>query len=1027
MTNNRLRPTLERAARTLAQRALAFEAAAGLIVLCLLSLAAALLNRWSPLQEAAAFGFHAAAGACFLVWMSWRALLHLRRPAGPDELAARLERTHPEWMDAFACAVELEGRDPARLRSLERAVVEKARVELGGRDFTSELLPPRLRTPALLVAAGAVLLLALPAFFNDGARKARYHAGDLLAGRSGGIEVRPGSAEVPRAGDLTIQADILRWEREARIDYYEDGERHTYPMNPAGDGELRFTLFELNEGTRYRVVTPSLRSRWYSVDTYTPPALEEYRLQAEPPAYTGQPVVSQSSPEDLRVPDGSTLRWTVRPGPGVTVALETESGKIPFRVEADEPARLAWMPEVSQDWRLVLTDDAGRQVRTPPHRVELIPDHPPTVEITSPARDLTLTPEGVLAIEGQAQDDYGLTRVSLVISKSGRERTYRVIWPGGSGPPEELPLRLRPRTTLDLESLGASPGDVISYFFTATDNRRPNPQTARSEIYFIEVREEPEIVEQDGAPMEEEEIDLRALVVELKRLIRLTWETVGASEERAERLREELEMALAELRLETIRRTADIAERTGLPEDHPLIAILNRAAERIGAASRLAGLGMVEDSLDPQEQALADFVAIENELNREQTRSREPQEGTGSGEGADPGEESTAEAEAMEEMRQTAEALRRMADAQAARNAAASRQEGRASDPELEAELAQRQRDLAAEANALRRRLDRLPGAEPSSLSVDSAAQTMERAAGRLARGDPGAAARDGERARTDLLQALSHLETMMRQQLSQALNRLAEQAGDLAGQQAAQAGESRGLAEDPEAAAGADAAGMRGAQRGLAQDYEDLLRQAADMALALGEEHPETAQALRAALAAAREADPSADMTRAANALLYRRFDRAADSQDAAAEQLAAFGENLGRAVDTLPAFSREELVALMEQIRQARRELQEGGEPGGEMQGLGRELERIGNAIREPGLTEIGGALGDPDQTADLDARRMDTLLQAAARSLENLLMSAEFRRQLELRRASAIPPEAYRDLIESYFRNLGEADTN
>jgi len=41
-----------------------------------------------------------------------------------------------------------------------------------------------------------------------------------------------------------------------------------------------------------------------------------------------------------------------------------------------------------------------------------------------------------------------------------------------------------------LTSFKVKDGDVVSVFFTATDNRQPRPQEVRSNVFFITVRSE---------------------------------------------------------------------------------------------------------------------------------------------------------------------------------------------------------------------------------------------------------------------------------------------------------------------------------------------------------------------------------------------------------------------------------------------------------------------------------------------------------------------------------------------------------
>ena len=144
-----------------------------------------------------------------------------------------------------------------------------------------------------------------------------------------------------------------------------------------------------------------------------------------------------------------------------TFTLDKEwSGKVVLR-DLDEPDR----PSIMLD----------------PMILSPLPDEPPVVEISSPAQDLELPFDAEpLLIDLFAADDHGISDLRLHISHDGIKK-------------EDLlfvdPVEKEKSVTgiLDLSEFPLAVGDLLTYIAFAEDNREPEGQIARSEVYFIEI------------------------------------------------------------------------------------------------------------------------------------------------------------------------------------------------------------------------------------------------------------------------------------------------------------------------------------------------------------------------------------------------------------------------------------------------------------------------------------------------------------------------------------------------------------
>lgn len=180
----------------------------------------------------------------------------------------------------------------------------------------------------------------------------------------------------------------------------------------------------------------SLRTGWSrlaSPDAASDPAASEadaevvdltltnLRLELTPPAYSGhEPLVLEGTTGDFQALAGTRVRFEA--------GLARARGEARIRWSAD----LHWPAEVGGDrvrgeftvpggggWRLELDRLAGTS-RTRRFVVELLPDRPPELQITAPAVD-ELQPDTPLPLSASTRDDFGLSRLDLVVLKRGRE------------------------------------------------------------------------------------------------------------------------------------------------------------------------------------------------------------------------------------------------------------------------------------------------------------------------------------------------------------------------------------------------------------------------------------------------------------------------------------------------------------------------------------------------------------------------------------------------------------------------------
>ena len=160
-----------------------------------------------------------------------------------------------------------------------------------------------------------------------------------------------------------------------------------------------------------------------------------------------------------------------------------------------------------------------------------IPDDPPIVEITEPAKDLQLASDASLLVEVYSSDDHGVADIRINISHAGEKEEETIFVD-----PVEKEKTIS--YVLDLSERALATGDVITYLALAMDNREPEGQIARSEIYFIEILPPEGNSTESDAEMsgEQKEIPVRDFINRTKKIIRSTYDALLDEKYKREKL-----------------------------------------------------------------------------------------------------------------------------------------------------------------------------------------------------------------------------------------------------------------------------------------------------------------------------------------------------------------------------------------------------------------------------------------------------------------------------------------------------------
>lgn len=795
--------------------------------------------------------------ACGAAGLTWGSL-----PERPSDvrIARFVEERAGSLDDVIVTAVEHASRDTVSPRIVEALIADAERAIAArglDRDLDTILSRRSLRRAALRCAAAACALsIALAGLAPSLFRAADIASAYLFPARVT-LRVAPGTTKVRAGEPVTITATL---EGAAGIvpslTVAVGEDTRTVPMVPANAGAFAVTIDEVTSSFAYRVLAAGVQSDVFSVTALHPPRVERIDLQYEFPAALALPARTDEDAGDIYAPEGTRVRLSIasdKPlaaaslllADGREVALDTRGGSADgvITVDRDGSYRVA----------LVDSDGLANEDRTE-YFIRTIDDRPPNVRIVRPASDRAVMPLEEVVIEAEADDDFGVRSLELVVEMPGREPRVVPLLKGQE-------LSVARHHTLFLEDLGVQPGDLVSYYARARDVARGRrSREARSDIFFLEVKPfgEEFVAAQSQAAMigGMPTGGLEELAQAQKQVVVATW-NLDARARRAQGTPPDADLAAVSRAQAAVRERAQQANgraqrmsdprrwrRDGMsaPGDDPLgsaVESMGRAIAELDGKSTARALPHEMDALNHLLRALAE--------QRRRQVARGQQAGGGGGQNRAEADlsslfdqelrrrqqtnyetPSTTETRADDRREDPLEKIRELARRQDAinrRQEELARSADRLDDEEIKRQLerlTREQNELRAQADELRRQIQSSPGGGQESGSARRLREVAE-AMGRAARGGR---QRDAQEAAARGREAAEGLREVERQLLGARPDERRRAFGDLHMESRELAEAQRRLADEasrtPAGAAGADA------RRRLAGDQQRLADRAA-------------------------------------------------------------------------------------------------------------------------------------------------------------------------------------------------------
>ena len=421
-----------------------------------------------------------------------------------DRLLAEIETRSPELRDRLSTALYLYRSDEVDRYGfspdLSRSTIAYAETRAG----IGEVRRHFSWRPMVAPAAWAAMVLVLFAMFL--LLPAPWLGSALTGYRTALLGRLPMSSPIRFAtsGDMYVRRG-QPVEVGARVFGWTGASLSLEVIGPDGPGPLLagerrdattvFTLPPMMVDQQYRVYAMGHASRAYHLTVLTPPKIVEWKWSLRPPEYMGQPTEALTTPANRVAARVGSWGDLVARSNWPLVSVAAEGNLLNVEVSRQDPRTVLGAMEfrAAGDVELVLRDIYG-QVSTVTLEVSLVPDRPPEVALSFPPR-MFHPPDkaGSVNVEWTATDDYGVSGVRMMQRTNGNEeREAEMVLYGPHvvpGTVEKTAAGVSGGFAWDLAPLSLLPGDEVSYWIEAADNRPPpdGPGVGRSAVHTLRV------------------------------------------------------------------------------------------------------------------------------------------------------------------------------------------------------------------------------------------------------------------------------------------------------------------------------------------------------------------------------------------------------------------------------------------------------------------------------------------------------------------------------------------------------------
>ena len=456
-------------------------------------------------------------GACG--WIIWKVVLPYLKRVTTLYAARTLETSDPKLKSSLLNFVDLAGSGREIPEHIRTAMEKQAATTLANVDVEEAVdRKPLLKLSYLLlgiVVLGSMYTLLSPKKPWSSIQAALMPAAErTYATRTQITEVKPGDVDVLARTNVDVTV-YLRGENPKEVTLLFTTEDEKFVDEPI---EMRLKNKETKEyrcllsgengrgllqNLTYRIVAGDAESKSYRVTVKHPPTANVQQVFYQYPKY--MELAPRTVPTGhIDAWEGTTITVQATANQPVTRAMlmpldreeftpESHGVPLPMQIKNGTELSLKWKLEIRPDrtsphyYAVQCYNKAGETDPSPVlYSLKIRPDKAPILELVEPRSDLEAPANAIIPLIVKARDpDFKLSYVTLKAEKAGEELAGTPILFDGSIKKK----RQNYSGTFDwkLEDYELQPGDVITFWVEARDNKLPLPNRKNSPKLHIKI------------------------------------------------------------------------------------------------------------------------------------------------------------------------------------------------------------------------------------------------------------------------------------------------------------------------------------------------------------------------------------------------------------------------------------------------------------------------------------------------------------------------------------------------------------
>lgn len=425
------------------------------------------------------------------------------------------------------------------------------------------------------------------------------------------FKVTPDTPSAVYQGEATVQVEISGGEIENDV--------ICLIRDPATGAVEEVTTFREKAGKyarkfenaltplEFAFATGRARSDWHQLDVLFQPRISGASILITPPAYTGKKTASYPlEASEIKALEGSTITLKIesnRPLIGGTLTLETMDQKdnnpieqVQATIGEKNEATFTWTAHRSAKISALIEDIRHTPAEKPLELTfKAIPDQAPIVTLSEPQAVVLATPRTTIPMNGEIEDDYGLSDVALTRTLVGYRDRASPLAEGLSRHDYQF------NNPLNLEKLGVEPGQTLEFYLEAADRNPSLLGVGVSDVVRVQI-----ISEEDYAQRIRNQFQLKAFTARYRALAKAIRESREALEELKNAQTPEERTAAEKKTAEAHAKAKEMAQK--IADDFQAFDLegrLKEAAEEAAATLQKNIEGLAQLPSDPAERQAA--------------------------------------------------------------------------------------------------------------------------------------------------------------------------------------------------------------------------------------------------------------------------------------------------------------------------------------------------------------------------------------------------------------------------------------